>query len=40
MVTQSQESKINKLIKIDRLTERQNQGNLATQSYGSNVNVN
>jgi hypothetical protein len=26
------------MIRIDRLTERQNQGNLATQSHGSKVN--
>jgi len=25
------------LVKTDRLTEKQNQGNLATQSYGSKV---
>jgi hypothetical protein len=37
-VTQSQASKIRRaLIKTDRLSERQNQGNLATQSHGSKV---
>jgi hypothetical protein len=38
MVTQSQASKIRRaLIKTDRLSERQNQGNLVTQSHGSKV---
>jgi Holliday junction DNA helicase RuvB len=38
MATQSQASKIRRaLIKTDRLSERQNQGNLAAQSHGSKV---
>jgi hypothetical protein len=38
VVTQSQASKIRRaLIKTDRLSERQNQGNLVTQSHGSKV---
>lgn len=39
-MTQSQASKIRRaLIKTDRLSERQNQGNLVTQSHGSKVTI-
>jgi hypothetical protein len=36
-VTQSQVSKTRTSVKTDQLTEKQNQGNLATQSHGSKV---